>query len=105
VQTSEKAEIKVGDWVRDNGNNRVFKVARFGKTSYYDELGFKSVTFEKAELWIPQYGRDWVAIPTTNENMFMVVLWSKEVEATMGQSKLQYEPFTKSLPTFVKVKQ
>lgn len=81
-------KFQVGDWVRDNANNKIVQV-----TKHMIEYGL--IVPEGCEFWQPQVG-EWVIpkMPTTES--FSVFKYFKEYRG------FELEPFIGTLPTSIK---
>lgn len=102
---------KVGQWVRDHGNKRFFKIGFIGDYSYYSENKCQSAKFAKAELFEPKKGEyHWfwmhsssLATPTlalfVEMNNGMYVCEVDEEDGTFRKLFAKCEPFVGQLPS------
>ena len=104
--------LKINDWVRDLGNNRIFQIKHIGKDSYFNDDKLKSVKFDKAELWGPKENEwCWFVNEENNAGELVKVVGREEDGTYYGyasillQAKSDYvEPYIFELPTFTKNK-
>lgn len=102
---------KIGQWVRDHGNKRFFKIGHIGAQSYFSENKCQSAKFAKAELFEPKQGEyHWFWMHSTSSATPTLALFVEmyngtyvcEVEEEDGVFRKLFgkcEPFVGQLPS------